>query len=152
MHPGDFIITPSWTWHDHGNARTNRWSGSMDWTFHWCDSSMAGFQEELSARRTGSRSTGRRCLVTLRQQSAAIAFQPKDASSPVFAYPYARSRLSLPAVGESRQAPCDLRPQNGVRQSRHRWVGDADHGCLHPVAAKGLTAVPVVPPTAPFSR
>ncbi|MFZ9137799.1 MAG: cupin domain-containing protein, partial [Hylemonella sp.] len=19
MHPGDFIITPSWTWHDHGN-------------------------------------------------------------------------------------------------------------------------------------
>ncbi|MCT9872326.1 cupin domain-containing protein, partial [Paenarthrobacter aurescens] len=22
MHPGDFIITPSWTWHDHGNAET----------------------------------------------------------------------------------------------------------------------------------
>lgn len=22
MHPGDFIITQSWTWHDHGNAET----------------------------------------------------------------------------------------------------------------------------------
>src|SRR5512146_1965918 len=22
MHPGDFIITPSWTWHDHGNMAT----------------------------------------------------------------------------------------------------------------------------------
>ena len=27
MHPGDFIITPSWTWHDHGNAA----SGPVVW-------------------------------------------------------------------------------------------------------------------------
>lgn len=32
MHPGDFIITPSWTWHDHGNA-TNEpvvWMDGLD--------------------------------------------------------------------------------------------------------------------------
>ena len=35
MHPGDFVITPSWTWHDHGQRGTatamraaSRWSGS----------------------------------------------------------------------------------------------------------------------------
>ena len=27
MHPGDFVITPSWTWHDHGNTGT----GPMVW-------------------------------------------------------------------------------------------------------------------------
>jgi gentisate 1,2-dioxygenase len=32
MRPGDFIITPSWTWHDHGHEGTEardlaRWTG-----------------------------------------------------------------------------------------------------------------------------
>ena len=32
MRPGDFIITPSWTWHDHGTRRTDPWSGWTAWT------------------------------------------------------------------------------------------------------------------------
>ena len=33
MRPGDFIITPSWTWHDHGQrGRRARWSGWTAWT------------------------------------------------------------------------------------------------------------------------
>src|SRR5512135_1224317 len=32
MHPGDFIITPSWTWHDHGNPGTEPvvWMDGLD--------------------------------------------------------------------------------------------------------------------------
>ena len=32
MHPGDFIITPSWTWHDHGNPGTEPvvWLDGLD--------------------------------------------------------------------------------------------------------------------------
>ena len=32
MHPGDFIITPSWTWHDHGNpgAEPVVWMDGLD--------------------------------------------------------------------------------------------------------------------------
>ncbi|HTA43794.1 MAG TPA: cupin domain-containing protein [Bryobacteraceae bacterium] len=32
MHPGDFILTPSWTWHDHGNATNDPvvWMDGLD--------------------------------------------------------------------------------------------------------------------------
>lgn len=32
MHPGDFILTPSWTWHDHGNATSQPvvWMDGLD--------------------------------------------------------------------------------------------------------------------------
>ena len=30
MHVGDFIITPSWTWHDHGNRQTVIWMDVLD--------------------------------------------------------------------------------------------------------------------------
>ena len=43
MYPGDFIITPSWAWHDHGNegigGAASRWSGSTASTSRWCASS-----------------------------------------------------------------------------------------------------------------
>ncbi len=43
MEPGDFIITPSWTWHDHGNRAAaeaaSRWSGWTAWTSRCCVSS-----------------------------------------------------------------------------------------------------------------
>src|SRR5437764_9432049 len=31
MHPGDFIITPSWTWHDHGNEGIDGVSEPVVW-------------------------------------------------------------------------------------------------------------------------
>ena len=35
MRPGDFILTPSWQWHDHGNETRRRWCG---WTASTCRS------------------------------------------------------------------------------------------------------------------
>src|SRR6201996_7608948 len=31
MHPGDFIITPSWTWHDHGNPEVDEGGEPVVW-------------------------------------------------------------------------------------------------------------------------
>src|SRR3546814_484483 len=31
MHPGDFIITPSWTWHDHGNLSVDEGGEPVVW-------------------------------------------------------------------------------------------------------------------------
>jgi len=31
MHPGDFIITPSWTWHDHGNPSVEEGGEPVVW-------------------------------------------------------------------------------------------------------------------------
>ena len=49
MHPGDFIITPSWTWHDHGNESGNPviWLDGLDIpTVRMLDS---GFAENYAA-------------------------------------------------------------------------------------------------------
>jgi gentisate 1,2-dioxygenase len=35
MHKGDFILTPSWTYHDHGNTTDTPRCGSTDWTSRW---------------------------------------------------------------------------------------------------------------------
>ena len=35
MEPGDLILTPKLTWHDHSNEATRRWFGSTVWIFRW---------------------------------------------------------------------------------------------------------------------
>ena len=45
MEPGDFVITPSWTWHDHGNAAKSRWSGSTGSTCLLVDLMESGFRD-----------------------------------------------------------------------------------------------------------
>jgi gentisate 1,2-dioxygenase len=35
MRAGDFILTPQWRWHDHGNPAMNRLSGSTASTCRW---------------------------------------------------------------------------------------------------------------------
>ena len=96
MHPGDFIITPSWTWHDHGNPGNDPvvWMDGLDIRivqmfaaqFHEV------FPEEVQpvAREEGS-SVARygNNLVPLG------AAAPFGRTSPIFNYPYARSRESL---------------------------------------------------------
>jgi gentisate 1,2-dioxygenase len=96
MHPGDFIITPSWTWHDHGNPGNDPvvWMDGLDIRivqmfaaqFHEV------FPEEVQpvAREEGA-SVARygNNLVPLG------AAAPFGRTSPIFNYPYARSRESL---------------------------------------------------------
>ena len=70
MHPGDFIITPSWTWHDHGNP-----AGEPVVWLDGLDIPMVRFlrcrlRRGRRARRAGSPASRGRCLVALWQQSA----------------------------------------------------------------------------------
>ena len=96
MHPGDFIITPQWTWHDHGHEGTEPviWMDGLDVPL--VGLLRAGFREEHrdhaqaivrpegdSLARYGSG------LLPIRQGSRL--------TSPVFNYPYARTREALEA-------------------------------------------------------
>jgi gentisate 1,2-dioxygenase len=72
MHPGDFIITPSWTYHDHGNPGTEPvvWLDGLDIPMvAFFD---AGFAERYP-----------------------VEYEAQSLTTPVFAYPYARSREAL---------------------------------------------------------
>ncbi|MCC6470359.1 MAG: gentisate 1,2-dioxygenase [Alphaproteobacteria bacterium] len=99
MHPGDFVITPSWTWHDHGNNG----NGPMVWLdvldIHMLKLFEASFRE-------GSDSDEARPEERPRGDSMArygSNLLPVDGSysrptSPVFNYPYDRTREALEAM------------------------------------------------------
>ena len=108
MHPGDFIITPSWTWHDHGNPGDEPvvWMDGLDIRivaafgaqFH------EFFPEEVQPV---VRSEG---AATARFGSGLVplgAAAPFGKTSPIFNYPYQRSREALAVLSRDQDPdPC----------------------------------------------
>ena len=109
MQPGDFIITPSWTWHDHGhhgqrssNPRCD--AVKTDEPVVWLDGLDipmlrffdAGFAENGSA---ASQAVTRPEGVNIHKYGANMLPVRYDApfgqTSPIFSYPYARAREAL---------------------------------------------------------
>jgi gentisate 1,2-dioxygenase len=86
MHPGDFILTPSWCWHSHGNPGEKPviWLDGLDIPI------VNLFEASFFERHTG--------------QAAA-------ASDSVLTYPYARSREAL----EHAHRASTLHPSHGVK-------------------------------------
>jgi gentisate 1,2-dioxygenase len=111
MHPGDFIITPAWTWHDHGNPGSEPvvWMDGLDIPIlAMFDAQFAeNYPEEVQP-------------VTAREGTAMARFgsnlaplapvAPFGKTSPVFSYPYARSREALAALA-----------RNGDADACHGW-------------------------------
>ncbi|TAK80178.1 MAG: gentisate 1,2-dioxygenase [Betaproteobacteria bacterium] len=96
MHPGDFIITPSWTFHDHGNPGNEPvvWMDGLD--IRIVQMFGAQFHEVYPEEvQPVSRSEG---AAAARFGSGLIplgAAAPFGRTSPIFNYPYARSRDAL---------------------------------------------------------
>jgi gentisate 1,2-dioxygenase len=95
MHPGDFIITPSWTFHDHGNTGDEPviWLDGLDIPLvRLLD---AGFAERYSdevqpvERREGE------TLARYGTNLLPVEYRRTSAASPLFVYPYDRSRDAL---------------------------------------------------------
>lgn len=95
MHPGDFILTPSWTYHDHGNTSDSPtvWLDGLDLPIvnlfdasfaehHPREASPNTVREGDSAWRYGA-------------NMLPVDFTPGRPSSPLFNYPYERSRQAL---------------------------------------------------------
>jgi len=102
MQPGDFIITPSWTWHDHGNpgAEPVVWMDGLDiQILQLFEAQFAeNFPEEVQpvARPEGD------SLARYGSNLAPLGpVAPYGRTSPVFSYPYARSRETLGALQRS---------------------------------------------------
>jgi gentisate 1,2-dioxygenase len=105
MHPGDFIITPSWTWHDHGNPGGEPvvWLDGLDIRivqafgaqFH------EPFPQEVQPVSRSEGASGARFGNNLVPVGAGAPF---GRTSPIFNYPYARSREALAGLARD-QAP-----------------------------------------------
>ncbi len=95
MKPGDFVITPSWTWHDHGNEtdRPMVWLDGLD--IPLVSLLDAGFMEPGNAdQQMETKPTGD-ALARFGSGLLPVDWQPATKTSPVFNYPYARTREAL---------------------------------------------------------
>jgi gentisate 1,2-dioxygenase len=106
MRRGDFIITPSWTWHDHGNLGNEPvvWLDGLDIpTVRFFDS---GFAEHATqASQQTSRPEGD-ALARYGHNMLPVDFQQeKSEPTKVFVYPYAQTRESLEGIARTEADP-----------------------------------------------
>lgn len=98
MAPGDFIITPSMTWHDHGNATPEPmfWLDGLDIPLvQFLDASFAegmGSAPQALRRATGD------SFARFGHNLAPVDFRTATQTSPIFAYPYEHTRTALEAL------------------------------------------------------
>jgi len=144
MHRGDFVITPNWTWHDHGNETDTPmvWLDGLDIPLLYYMN--VGFAEHYG---------GDRQEITKPELDAPARFGsgllPADyrgqpfSTSPVFNYPYEKSRGALDVLARAgRFDPC-----HGIRQ-KYVHPGTGDYAM--PTIATFLQYLPKGFDTAPY--
>ena len=136
MREGDFITTPSGVWHEHGNEsdRPVVWLDGLDIPIvTLLDASFAERGPEDGAA-TPPRPVG---AAAARYGSGLLPVEtPSGPASPVFSFPYARTREALDRLREG-AAPPD--PCHGIRM---KYANPLDGGYALPTIASFLSLLP----------
>jgi gentisate 1,2-dioxygenase len=107
MHPGDFIITPSWTFHDHGNPGNVPviWLDGLDIPIvAFVD---AGFAERYPDEVQPVVKAEGDALARYGANLLPVDHVPSSKTTPIFSYPYARTREALEQMRRNdRWHPC----------------------------------------------
>jgi gentisate 1,2-dioxygenase len=102
MRRGDFIITPAWTWHDHGNLGDEPvvWLDGLDIPIvRFLDAGFAERSEQASQQRLRPEGDS---LVRYGANMLPLDYQPKPADpTRVFVYPFQRTREALQGIARS---------------------------------------------------
>ena len=98
MHPGDFIITPSWTWHDHGNPGNEPvvWMDGLD--IQILQLFGAQFMETYPETEQPVIKKEGDSSVRYGNNMVPLGPVPTSKTSPIFNYPYERSLETLEAL------------------------------------------------------
>jgi gentisate 1,2-dioxygenase len=135
MRPGDFVITPSWAWHDHGNDSQEPmvWLDGLDIPIvGFFEASFAeGFEAELQ---TQAKPVGD-SQARFGEGLLPLGYARSNAASPVFNYPYARSREALEKL--RRNGPLDA--CHGLAM---RYANPLDGGWAMPTIGTWLHLLP----------
>jgi gentisate 1,2-dioxygenase len=136
MRPGDFIITPSWTFHDHGSEAEGPvvWLDGLDIPMiRFFD---AGFAQSDSASKQQVTRPEGTSMARYGHNMVPVRHQPPfGATSPIFSYPYERSREALDQL--ERNAPVD--DWDGVKL---RYVNPLTGGSPMPTMATFMQKLP----------
>ena len=127
MRPGDFILTPSWTHHDHGNPSNQPvvWLDGLDIPIvNAFDTSFAEHPDE------GARPASDDTALLLPLDSS-----PDRLAIPFFSYPYARSRKALEHMSASS-------PLHACHGTKMQFINPATGGYPMPTIGAFLQLLP----------
>ena len=139
MHPGDFIITPSWTWHDHGNPTIESGGEPVVW-LDGLDIPLlvqldAGFAENFPEDTQPINRAEGDSWARYGYNMLPVRHEVRNGNSPIFNYPYARSREALYSLTRTSEADA----WDGFKL---RYVNPATGGYPMPTLATFMQLLP----------
>jgi gentisate 1,2-dioxygenase len=104
MNVGDFVITPSWTFHDHGNPSQESmvWLDGLDLPI--VELLDAQFMEKGAEEAQAIDRTAGDNLARFGNTMKPVEYKPRSRTSPLFWYPYERTRAGLETMKSSGDA------------------------------------------------
>jgi gentisate 1,2-dioxygenase len=143
MHPGDFVITPSMSWHDHGNESDSPmvWLDGLD--MHIVNLMDASFRDGYpDAEHPVTRPEGS-ALAETGYNLMPVDQEYGSQTSPIFNYPYARTREALDRLARFRKAdPC-----HGFKM---KYINPVHGGWAMPTIATSMQLLPKGFKTMPY--
>jgi len=135
MRRGDFIITPSWTWHDHGNPGIEPviWMDGLD--IPLIQMLDASFAERLDEETQPVTQPEGDALHRYGANMLPVDWEPTTKTSPVFHYPYERSRETLERLAKS--GP--VHPARGIKM---QFINPASGGFAMPTIGAFIQLLP----------
>ena len=135
MNPGDFVITPSWTWHHHGNETRDPmiWLDGLD--IPMVMKFGATFREDHDAAEAPVTRPDGDSLARFGSGLLPVGHRAPSQNSPVFNYPYERTREALAAIAKAGEPDAHL----GYLM---RYVNPVDGGWAMPTMATMIRLLP----------
>jgi gentisate 1,2-dioxygenase len=143
MEPGDFVITPSMAWHDHGNESDAPmvWLDGLD--LHMVNMFDASFRDAYPQPRHPTTRPNGTSNYEWGMNMLPVDHEYRDMSSPIFNYPYNRTRETLDALARSRAVD----PWHGYKM---RYINPLTGDWAMPTISVWMQLLPKGFKTAPY--
>jgi gentisate 1,2-dioxygenase len=143
MLPGDFVITPSWTWHDHGNEGDGPmvWLDGLD--MHIVNLLAASFREGYDGKAQNIHRPEGAAMAEAGSNMLPVDQEYGSLTSPIFNYPYLRTREALDKLARYRAI-------NAWHGHKMRYVNPVNGGWAMPTMATWMQLLPKGFKTRPY--
>ena len=135
MRPGDFVLTPGWSWHDHGHLGNAPvvWLDALDNPFGQFFGAI--FRENYPQDAQASSLPDGDAAARYGANLMPVDYRSSKRSSPLLVYPYDRTREALMRLARSGPP----HPAHGVKM---RYANPVDGGYVYPTIATFIQWLP----------
>lgn len=135
MQPGDFVTTPGWAWHDHGNLGSDPvvWLDGLDTAF--ANLFGAHFREDFPRETQPVSRPDGDAAARFGANLLPLDYRPKGAACPLLRYPYDRTREALDRLAQQG----DPDPSHGYKL---RYANPTTGGHAFPTMAAFMQWLP----------